>query len=66
MTRLQVIKTTDGKFVGTVFEFPEFPYPGMEIPAGDYVFEIVYVKQHSETRFTFGNFNYQVTAEIIQ
>lgn len=66
MIKLQVTKTTDGKFVGNIFEFPEMPYPGMEIPAGDYLFEIVFIKQLSENIYTFGNFNYQVTAEIVK
>ena len=66
MIKLQVTKTTDGKFVGNTFEFPEIPSKGTRVPVGDYLFRILYVKQINENTYTFGNFNYQVTAKVVQ
>lgn len=65
MINLQVIRTTDGKFVGNIFEFPSLPKPGWEVPAGDFNFEVLFVKKIRENVYSFKNFNYEVIAEII-
>lgn len=66
MIKLQVLKTTDKKFIGQVFEFPVLPFVGMEIPIQGYSFEILFVKTVSTDTYMFGNYNYQVIAKAIE
>jgi hypothetical protein len=65
MIRLKVIRTTDGKFIGQIFEFPSIPEPGLEVPVGDFNFDIVFVKKIKEGWYRFSNFNYDVIAKLI-
>lgn len=64
MIKLRVLKTTDGKFVGNLFELPSLPTAGTAVPVGQFSFRILFVEEISTGQYRFSNFNYAVIAQI--
>jgi hypothetical protein len=66
MITYNVKRTTDNKFLGASFSFPEEIKPGSVIPVGEYTFDVVHYKHLYDDIYEISNYNYIVIAKKVE